>query len=168
MKTKKITLNELNGLVKQVINEITENKLNTLRKSINESNEHDYRREVEVKVYAYNATYKGREISDIGASNIPLKFLIDMEVRSWGVKDVSLYGIRGPEYISMTIDYYTNEKGDYESESIDVKLDWDTLETNDTKGEGIITIGDELQIELSNDESGNLVVSGMSIETYSL
>lgn len=149
---------------------LTENQLEMIRKTIIEGSDSNYESEVEVKVYIYRvSTYKGKEISDVRPyQNIKLSFVIDMEVRSWGVKSVSLYGIRGPESIKMTVDYYINEEGDYESEDIDVKLDWDKLETDDKSGQGIITIGNELEIELMNDENGNLVLRDMSIETYNL
>lgn len=148
---------------------LNENQIKMIKKTINEGVDTNYEREVEVKVYTYNSTYKGKEIIDVRAyQNIDLSFVIDMEARSWGVKSVSLYGIRGPESITMTVDYYTNEEGDYESEDIDVKIDWDKLETDDRTGEGVITIGHELEIDLMNDENGDLVVRGMSIETYSL
>lgn len=148
---------------------LSEQQLKMIKKTINESSDVNYERKVRVKIDSYRATYKGKEIQDVVVNqDVELSFVIDMEVRSWGVKSVSLYGISGPESINVTVEYYINENGDYESEDIDIKLDWDKLETEDRTGQGIITVGDDLEIELMNDENGDLVVKGMSIETYSL
>lgn len=148
---------------------LNEQQLKMIKKTINESSDVNYERKVRVKIDSYRATYKGKEIQDVVVNqDVELSFVIDMEVRSWGVKSVSLYGISGPESINVTVEYYINENGDYESEDIDIKLDWDKLETEDRTGQGIITVGDDLEIELTNDENGDLVVKGMSIETYSL
>ena len=126
-----------------------------------------YRKTVEVDMDNYGITFKGKEVDYIVAPQIELNFLIDQEHRSWGVKSISLYGIKGPDSIDIDISYYINED-DSETETITIPLNWDLLDTDDRDGEGVITIGDSLQIRLRNDENGNLILRDMSIDTFTL
>jgi|OM-RGC.v1.022966161 hypothetical protein len=149
---------------------ITENQLQTIKNQlVTEGNEDSYRREVKVSFYYPKASFKGKEINDITANeSVVLLFEIDMEHRSWGVKSVSLYGIRGEQTLDIRIDYYANEDTDTEYEYVTLNLDWEKLQTEERNGEGIVTVGDTLEINLSNDENGNLVVDYMAIDTYTL
>ncbi len=150
---------------------ITENQLQTIKNQlVTEGNEDSYRREVKVSFYYPKASFRGKEINDINANeSVILLFEIDMEHRSWGVKSVSLYGVRGEKTLDIRVDYYPNEeKTDTEYEYVTLNLDWEKLQTEERNGEGIITVGDDLEINLSNDENGNLVVDYMAIDTYTL
>ncbi len=148
---------------------ITENQLGMIKSSLNETiNNERYRREVNVRIRPYRANFKGKEINDVTANEgVFLTFLIDMEHRSWGVKNVSLYDIRGEQTLNVKVDYFVDEDTE-DYEDVNITLDWDKLETESIDGEGIITIGDTLEIELSNDQNGNLIVGSMSIEVYKL
>ena len=126
-----------------------------------------YRKTVEVEIDNYGILFKGKEIDYITPPQIELSFLIDQEHRSWGVKSITLYAIKGPDSIDVDVSYYISED-DSETETISIPLNWDLLETDDREGEGVITIGDILQIRLRNDENGNLVLGEMSIDTYTL
>jgi hypothetical protein len=149
---------------------ITENQLQTIKNQlVTEGNEDSYRREVKVSFYYPKVSFKGKEINDIIANeSLILLFEIDMEHRSWGVKSVSLYGVRGEKTLDIRVDYYANEDTDTEYEYVTLNLDWEKLQTEERNGEGIITVGDTLEINLSNDENGNLVVDYMAIDTYTL
>lgn len=147
---------------------ITENQLKNINNLVKEDLDNTYRREVKVYFNHHNTTFKGREISDINAyGSVIVYFLIDVEGRSWGIKDVSLYNIKGEETLKVIVDYYINDL-DEDQEVVNLKLNWDEIETEVIKGEGIITVGDTLQIDLTNDENGDLVVEAMGIEVYSL
>lgn len=148
---------------------ITENQLNTIKnKLVTENSDDRYRREVNVRIRPYRASFKGKEINDVTANEgVFLTFLIDIEHRSWGVKNVSLYDIRGEQTLNVRVDYFEDENTE-NYEDVNITLDWDKLETESINGEGIITIGDTLEIELSNDQNGNLIVGSMSIEVYKI
>ena len=148
---------------------ITENQLNTIKnKLVTENSDDRYRREVNVRIRPYRASFKGKEINDVTANEgVFLTFLIDIEHRSWGVKNVSLYDIRGEQTLNVRVDYFEDENTE-NYEDVNITLDWDKLETESMNGEGIITIGDTLEIELSNDQNGNLIVGSMSIEVYNI
>lgn len=149
---------------------ITEKQLQVVKNQLLMENDNSYRREVNVTFYYGNSTFKGREINDITANEgVTLLFEIDMEHRSWGVKSVSLYGIRGEKTLDIRVDYYENENSDNEEyEYTTINLDWEKLQTEERNGEGIITVGDTLEIKLANDENGNLVVDYMSMDTYTI
>lgn len=148
---------------------ITENQLKTIKnKLVTENSDDRYRREVNVRIRPYRASFKGKEINDVTANEgVFLTFLIDIEHRSWGVKNVSLYDIRGEQTLNVRVDYFEDENTE-NYEDVNITLDWDKLETESINGEGIITIGDTLEIELSNDQNGNLIVGSMSIEVYNI
>ena len=147
--------------MKNLINDISHTK------QLNEGLSDRYSREVEVDVYAGNSLYKGNEINDISKYNMTLSYSIDIEAREWGIKDISLYGIEGPNELELEIDYYVDDSNT-ETEVITLPLDWEKLETDSNSGEGVITIGNTLEISLTNDESGNLVVSHMNLPVYTL
>jgi len=153
---------------------ITEKQLQVIKNQLLMENDNSYRREVNVRFYYGKSTFKGKEINDITANEgVTLLFEIDMEHRSWGVKSVSLYAIRGEKTLDIRVDYFEepieggssiNEEYEYTT----INLDWEKLQTEERNGEGIITIGDTLEINLANDENGNLVVDYMSMDTYTI
>lgn len=155
---------------------LNEDQLKKLTKNLKEdiTTDDTYKREVKVDfLYNYDKfSFKGYEIDGIESNeSVSLTFLIDMNIKSWGIKDLSLYGIKGPETLNIRVDYYGENseearwKTDYEY--VDINLDWNKLETDSTN-KGIITVGDTLEITLVNDENGDIVVSGMNIDVYTL
>ena len=120
--------------------------------------------------YSSNATFRGKDIDDIHTSTkMKLTFDIDFETRHWGLKDVSLYNIKGPEYVQCEVIYYLDaEHDDQQSETVNIKLDWEKLETEERTGEGVVTIGDSIEIDIVNGENGELVAGEMLIEIFTL
>ena len=146
---------------------LTENQLDMIKKHINEGVSDSYSRDVETHIYIGNSTYKGKEINDISNYSIRLSYSIDIEAREWGIKDISLYAIEGPKELEVEVDYFV-DNDNTNTEVIKILLDWDKLETDSSEGEGVVTIGDTLEINMTNDENGNLVVSHMNITVYTL
>lgn len=157
---------------------LTESQMKTLitkvsnKNTLNEGVENSYNREVDVDLYHNNLTFKGKEIDDISAvGDMDLTFLIEMEGRQWGIKGISVYGIKGDDELELEIRYFDNpeiDSTDTEYEVIYVPINWDLLEEDYQTGEGVVTIGDTLQITLKNDENGNIVIDHMNIDVYSL
>lgn len=139
---------------------------------INEAEGNRYKRKVNISISTnYEQKYKGMEIGDVRPSlysEIELNYLIDQEQRSWGIKGITLYSISGPSEIEAEIEFYPNDSDEPTTETIVIPLDWEnSLFTNEKSGEGVITIGDELDISLYISESGEFSVE-MSLDVYTL
>jgi hypothetical protein len=146
---------------------LTENQIEMVKKHMNESavgNER-YERQVSVDVNTYGVTINGEEIDWVTCSNMRLTYLIEMEHRSWGIKGISLYSIQGPSEIELTI---TPQVEDAEDIYITVPLSWENIEQETQEGEGVITIGNEIDINLGNDESGGIIVKSIHVPVYGL
>ena len=146
---------------------LTENQVKMVKKHIKESavgNER-YGRDVSVSVSTYGATLNGEEIDWAVCSDMKLTYLIEMEHRSWGIKGISLYSIQGPSEIELTI---TPRTEDGEDITITVPLNWDNIEEETQEGEGVVTIGNEIEFNLGNDERGNIIVESIHVPVYGL
>ena len=129
---------------------VTENQMDQLRKNAQQEDERRYRRSVTVDAESYGVSYKGMEINDISAGyEMTLTYLIEQEHRSWGIKDISLYSIQGPESLQVEIEYYIDDDN-VETETVDLPVDWSKVETDTETGRGVVTIGDTLIVSLKN------------------
>jgi hypothetical protein len=146
---------------------ITESQYKKIGKLISEQEDNRYGREVDVNIEAYGVTYKGQEINDITSANVRLSYLIEQEHRSWGIKGISLYDIKGPEILEIEVDYFTDEDNTAD-ETIQLQLDWSNVETEDEEGQGVVTVGNEITISLINDANGNIVIESVHVPVYSL
>lgn len=148
---------------------LTESQLERLKTNLSEGSVDDtYSREVKVVLNHYpNTTYKGMEINDMVAAPMKLSFLIDMDIKSWGIRGISLYNITGPSELEVEIDFYLNDD-ETDDTVLTFPIDWSKLTTNSSSGDGIISVGDEIEINLRNDEQGNLYVSDLEIYIYGL
>ena len=146
---------------------ITESQYKKIGKLISEQHDNRYDREVEVTIEAYGVTYKGQEINDVTSGDVRLSYLIEQEHRSWGIKGISLYDIKGPEILEIVVDYYTDEDNTAD-ETIQLPIDWSNVETENEEGQGVVTIGNEITISLVNDTNGNIVIESVHVPVYSL
>jgi len=145
---------------------ITESQLDRLRANLNEEPLDDkYVREVIAKFY--NNTYKGYEVNDIAPVKIRISFDIDIEMKSWGIRDINLGGIVGPSDVEIEINYYV-DNDNTDDAYVTIPLDWSKLITEKESGNGMITVGDEVEIYLTQNEEGNLVVERMEMVVYSI
>ena len=146
---------------------LTENQLNMVKNHINEGaiNNERYGREVSVNFEAYGVKINGDDIDWVTSSSIKLTYLTEMEHRSWGIKDISLYSIQGPSEIDVTI---TPQVDDGEDIDITLPLDWENVEQETQEGEGVVTIGNEITIELGNNENGEVIVKSIHVPVYKL
>lgn len=147
---------------------LTEDQIDLLRKNAQREDERRYRRDVTIDVESYRVTYKGMEINDITAGYNPtLTYLIEQEHRSWGIKDISLYDIKGPDAIEIGVEYWV-DNDNMETETLTLPIDWGTIETDTQTGHGVITIGDTLVVSLKNNESGEIMIDSIHLEVYDL
>lgn len=146
---------------------LTENQLKMVKKQVTEGaigNER-YGRDVSVSVGTYGAKINGNDIDWAVCSDMKVTYLIEMEHRSWGIKGISLYSIQGPSEIELTITPQVEDADDIE---ITVPLNWENIEEETQEGEGVITIGNEIELSLGNDESGNVIVTSIHVPVYTL
>ncbi len=147
---------------------ITESQLERLRKNLNEdTDDNRYQREITFNVIASNASFKGNEINDIPSSKIRVSYLIEQDVRSWGIKGISLYAITGPTEIEIEVDYYVDSDNTMEETTV-ISLDWNKVIVEEIEGKGLITVGDEVDVYVGNDNEGNLIVNEINIVVYTL
>jgi hypothetical protein len=146
---------------------LTENQLKMVKKQVTEGaigNER-YGRDVSVSVGTYGAKINGNDIDWAVCSDMKVTYLIEMEHRSWGIKGISLYSIQGPSEIELTI---TPQVEDADDIDITVQLNWENVEEETQEGEGVITIGNEIEVSLGNDENGNIIVTSIHVPVYTL
>jgi hypothetical protein len=148
---------------------LTENQLNIIKKLVSEEESNNrYRRNVKVNLNHFNLTYKGNEINDIIViGDIDVSYIIELDQRSWGIKDISLYNITGPNTIQLEVSYYIDDDNTND-EIIELPINWEEIDMEYMYNESIVTVGDTLNVELDNDNKGNLMVKSMSIDVYTL
>jgi hypothetical protein len=84
-----------------------------------------------------------------------------MDIRSYGIRGISVYNPSGPSEIELEISYFVN--GDDEDEDIvTIPLDWENV-NEDNGSIGWIGYDNEIDINLKNDENGNIVVDSMTL-----
>lgn len=146
---------------------LTENQLNMVKKHINEGaiGNDRYERRVKVNVETYGVTINGNDIDWATCGDMTLNYLIEMEHRSWGIKDISLYDIQGPSEIEIEV---TPQVDDAEDVYLNLSFDWNNVEKETESSESVITVGDEITIKLSNNENGEIIIESIVVPVYTL
>lgn len=154
---------------------VTENQFKAIQNSLlSESaiNTERYSVDCQMEFNYYGLTYNGNEIDDIlGGVQSKVSFLIDMDIRSWGVKGVDIFDFRGPETIELEISYYKSSDDDEFNtveDLIEVPLNWENIEINEEKGSGMVTIDRDITINLMQSEDGGLAVKNIELTVYTL
>ena len=147
---------------------ITESQLQTIKRKLTEEvvSDSKYNRMVKLS-FNGKATYNGMEISNISDETIKITYDIDLEVRHWGIKGIIVYNVKGPSDITIHIETY-NVNDEAETNSIPLKLDWDNVEYVSYQDEGVITVSDEIEVFLTNNNNGDIIVEKINVTTYNL
>jgi hypothetical protein len=147
---------------------ITESQLQTIKRKLTEEvvSDSNYNRMVKLS-FNSKATYNGMEISNISDETIKITYDIDLEVRHWGIKGIIVYNVKGPSDITIDIETY-NVNDEAETNSIPLKLDWDNVEYVSYQDEGVITVSDEIEVFLTNNNNGDIIVEKINVTTYNL
>lgn len=164
--------------MKMIITESQLNKINDLlseKKVITEDSNNRYERKVQVRIgitpgYYQKLRYDNMVVEDITTdfNEMRLTYLIEQEHRSWGIKDISLYDIQGYSEIDAELHLYPEGSDDVTVKEVKIPLDWEnSLEVDSVDNEGVITVGDVLEIDVYIDENGDFKTK-MSIEVYKL
>jgi hypothetical protein len=134
-----------------------------IKTQLNESREDTYDvGKCDINLYYGELTYKGHEINDISAPEISFTFYIDMDIKSYGIRGISLYNPEGPSEIELEVSYYTGEDDDESEDIVTIPLDWENVNEDDGDN-GWIGYENRIEIRLKNDESGNIVVDSMTL-----
>jgi len=132
----------------------------------------NYSREVKARINAAQATIDVDEdkfeIDDVDNTTTILNYIIHIEGRKWGIKNISLYAIEGPSEIEVIVSYYTEGSDDKQEAMVTLPLNWENVNIEEESGSGVITVGDEIDIQLANNEKGELFVSKITIPVYTL
>lgn len=146
---------------------LTESQLEMVKKHVQEdANSDRYSREVKVTVYSSGVKYNGEEVDWVSSPNIQVSYVIEQEHRSWGIKDISLYSIEGPSEIEFEI---APQVYDADNITVTIPVSWDTVvKRNYETGEGVVTLGNEIEVNLKNDENGNVVIDYIDVTVYTL
>ena len=80
---------------------------------------------------------------------------------------ISLSGIMGPSELEAEVEYFI-DNDNTDTVTLPMKLNWGMIVTEEEKGTGVITVGDDVEIELVNDSDGNLMVKEIKVIVYSL
>jgi hypothetical protein len=113
-------------------------------------------------------TYHGNEIDDIITSNINVTFDIDMDGRQWGIKDISVYNVKGPSELILTVTYYPQGSDDSVDEDVTISLNWDDVEYDENNNLGYIGVSRDVIISLKNDENGGFMLDKIIVERFSI
>lgn len=136
--------------------------------SLNESLDNNrYEMECDVDLNYGGLKFQGNDVDDVNSSKIRVTYLIELEHRSWGIKSISLYDIKGPEELELEVYYYDGDKDDTLDTMVTVKLDWDGIDT-DTHNGSFIGLDSDLEFDLENDSEGNIICTGISGVVYSI
>ena len=139
---------------------LTESQLKRLQENIDKE-DNKYRKEVTATFYA--VSYKGFEVNDIVSPKISLSYDIDIEARSWGIKNMSLHGIQGPSEIDIEVSYYPNGDDSHE-EPVSIHIDWHKAHIEENTGTGELSVGNEVEIHL--DPSFNVVKIVVQVDKF--
>ena len=145
---------------------LKESIINKDKQTLNESVSDTYSKQVNVRANTpyQELTVQGKMIEEVEISPIRLNYDISIEAREWGIKDISIGNINGPSEVNAYVTYYPNPNDDSKTEEVEVTIpiNWETLEQEIKNGTGIISIGNEVEIDIVNDQQGNLVVNKIS------
>ena len=152
--------------MKKVI--VNESQFRKIQNFVNESMEDEkYQREVAVDIY-----YRGKIrdfIDEITAPKITLSYLITIEAGEWGIKDISLYNIKGPSEIDLEVSYYPGpDSDDLQVKTVKLPLDWEKIEVEKETTEGVITVGAEITLDVTENEKNELICTNIRVPIYSL
>jgi hypothetical protein len=147
---------------------VTEAQMKNVKKLIKEQREASpYRLECDlscdVAMEYSDLVYKGNVVEDVSQpADIRVQYIVDMDVRKYGVKDVTIFNFRGPAEVSFEITH------DSKPEPISLPLNWEKAQAQSDNSLGHIGIDRMITLSLKNDESGNIFVEKILITKFAL
>ncbi len=147
---------------------LTENQLKKVQKTINEDldyNDNSYTYDCKADINYYGKTFKGNEIADIDVSKIRVNFDIVLDYKNSGIFGAMflINPERSSDELELEVKYYIDDEGDYETENITLPINWDSVQEDYESEQGYIGIGNEINVELMNNEDGSLAIQSMTV-----
>jgi len=123
-----------------------------------------FQADVECDFLYHGVKFKGNDITDISRIQFPITFDIDVAYRSFGINGISIYDLQGPEEIEAEITYNTPGSDEYMEDLLTLRLDWNNMvNANVDERLGYFGIGQDIEIELTNDDQGNVIVGSINL-----
>jgi len=145
---------------------ITEGQFNRIKSRITEGVDNSYSDKIKLNFWYTGLNYKGVMLEEILPIDVTITYTIELEARPWGIKDIDLYGINGPSEIEVTANIL--EGDDVREITIPLVLNWEAIDKNEETGRGVVTVGEEGEVTLVNDNEGNLIVKKIEVPVYTL
>jgi len=124
-----------------------------------------YTQEVKCGFGYHNLTYQGNEIDWIEDVKFSVSFDIHVDARSYGIKDINIMSVRGPEAIEIVVIYYPEGAEDHVEADAVVRLNWDDVKIDNDADIGWIGIDHDIDIELEVDQEGNFTASMITVHS---
>jgi hypothetical protein len=124
-----------------------------------------YNDKVKLSFYLNNAKYNGLEIDDIDSIETRIQFKIDIQYKRWGIESAYVYDIKGHDTEDFIIRVYPEGSDDYVEHDVTLKLDWENL-IKETEVGSSISVNNEIECTLGNNENGDLIIQSMTIVVY--
>ena len=122
-----------------------------------------YTQEVTCSFDYHNLTYMGHEIDWIEDITFPVSFSIYMDGRGYGIKDINVMNVRGPEAIDVLVTYYPEGSDDPVEEDVVINLNWDDVKVDHDADIGWIGIDRDIEIDLDQTQDGGLICGGILV-----
>lgn len=133
------------------------------------SNSGDYEMECDVDLDYYGLKYKGEDIEYVDVLGpLKIKFNIELESRSWGIKSVYVSVVGGPESLPLSLKYYPEDSDDYQEVELELPINWDSVNEEGEETLGYIGIGQSVDIKLANNDQGDIYIDGITVITTSI
>lgn len=152
-------MNKMNKKIK-----ITESQLREIKKTIlkEQDNTGDvYRQTCKIDFNIHNLTYKGFEVDDVGSKQYPFTFQLTQDHRSYGIKGINIFNLESHETLELEITYYENDE--QKEAFLDIPINWGDYSIQPTDTISWIGIDDQIDITLSNDKEGNIIIKDVEI-----
>ena len=133
-----------------------------------------YSCKIKPEIFYHGLSFNEYEINDVTCDDIILTYNIDMEVREFGIKSISIYNIKGPNKLPLNVSYYiskVNNSGqlddDLKEEIVEIDINWENIKTEKTTEPGSITLN-SVEIELGNDANYKLIAKSILVYLFDI
>ena len=125
--------------------------------------EERYSQEVTCSFGYHKLTYKGHEIDWIPDTHFRVSFTIYVDAREYGIKDIGVMNVTGPEAIEIMVTYYPEGSDDSVDEEVVINLNWDDVTVNNDADIGWIGIDHDIEMDLDQTQDGGLECGGILV-----
>jgi len=125
--------------------------------------EERYSQEINCSFGYHGLTYKGHKIDWIEDVKFRVSFTIYVDAREYGIKDIGVMNVRGPEAIDVLVTYYPEGSDDPVEEDVVINLNWDDVKVDHDADIGWIGIDRDIEIDLDQTQDGGLICGGILV-----